>query len=184
MVLDKWPLAGAFGVCLLSTFLGAVVVAKPRDGGYRVESVHLEVEHQADGKKYPNYLKESYRLDGEGTLEYSAYFGGVPMEMNHMDSATWKSGRHGQKVFAAIAALLADPAGRAALRERPDGTPMPSAGEAVYLVSLAKDGHSSTRQLAPAQAKAYGVLDQAFQALIAQFERETGRPRTVGDLPQ
>ena len=183
MVLDKWPLAGAFGVCVLSTVLGAVVAAKPRDGGYRVVSVHLEVEHQADGKKYPNYLKESYRLGADGVLAYRAYFGGVPMKMNHMDSATWKAGRHGRKVFAAIASLLADPAGQAALRERPDGTPMPSAGEAIYLVAVEKDDHPSTRQLERSQAKAYGVLDKAFQALIARFERETGRPRTVGDLP-
>jgi len=165
-----------------SLLLAAALAASPggasSDKGYTVRSVSFEVQHEADGKKRPNQVKEHYRLDRDGTLRYTAYFGGVPIEMNHMDSIEWASGEHGKKVLAGVAALL----GQFPVLE--DDKPQPPVdANGVFLVGVTLKDADSTR-FATKETKAWAAVQQLFGKLVAEFEKATGRPKTVGDLPQ
>lgn len=147
-----------------------------------VGSVSVEVEHRPDGKKRPNYVKESYSLSPDGKLDYSAYFGGIPMNMNHMDGTEWLSGAHGKRVFDAVRKLLADPAhGPGLVKESDDDSARGLRG--VYRVRVTDESGDSTWYAKPG-TRAFARIDEAFGALIAAFENATGRPRKPGDLPQ
>jgi hypothetical protein len=164
--------------------MAAAKSPKTAAGGYTVRGLDYQVEHQPDGKRYPNYVKESYALEADGTLRYGAYFGGMPIEMNHMDGLDWKSGVHGQKVFDVVKALLADPQRRAELKMLPDDAPSPPFADKHYLVQLTKDNADSTWYVKDPKTRGFRAIDQAFTALIAAFEKATGRPRRPGSLPQ
>jgi hypothetical protein len=191
---STWPAKLLVACAAIALTLGLTSACKPRTaaaksgkpaaGGYTVRGLHYEIEHEPDGKRYPNQVKESYALEADGTLRYSAYFGGMPIEMNHMDSLDWKSGAHGQKVLDVVSALLADPERQAELKILPDDAPSPPFADKHYLVQLTKDKADSTRYAKDPKTRAFRELDQAFTALITAFEKATGRPRSPGSLPQ
>lgn len=153
-------------------------------GAYTVRGLYHEVAHQPDGKRYPNYVQESYDFAGDGTLTYTAYFGGMPTNMNHMDGVDWKSGADGKKVLDVVRALLADPDRRAELKVLPDEAPSPPFADKHYLVKLSNADGDSTRYVKDPKTRAFREIDQAFAALIAAFEKATGRPLSPFALPQ
>jgi hypothetical protein len=164
-----------------------MAMAKSREtaaGGYTVRGIFFEAWREPDGKKRPNQVKESYALRADGAFNYSAYFGGMPIEMNHMDETDWSSGEHGKKMLDVIRALLADPVRRAELKLLPDGAPTPPFGDKHYLVGLTKDNADSTWYAKDPKTRAFREIDAAFTALIHAFEKATGRPRKPFDLPQ
>jgi hypothetical protein len=156
----------------------------PIAGGYTVRSVHFEVWREPDGKQRPNQMNEGYDLQADGTLSYSAYFGGMPTQMNHVDGIEWNSGGHGKKMLGVVRALLADPVRRGELKRLPDDSPSPPFTDKHYLVGLTKNGADSTWYVKDAKTRAFREIDQAFASLIAAFEKATGRPRKPTDLPQ
>lgn len=166
--------AAAIAVLVMSGDLGA----KP-SSPYSIRGVSWQVERQPDGQKYPSYVKESYELTSSGLLNYTAYFGGMPTEMNHMDSVQWKVGESGRKVFAAVAALLTDPA--SGLKELPGDR---SAPFGAYLVQLTRDHADSTRYIDDPKSRAWTVVEKVLRVLRLDFEQTTGRPKKPGELPQ
>jgi len=148
-------------------------------GSMTIRSLHYEVTREPDGKRYPNQVKETYRLDSDGTLRYSAYFGGMPTNMNHMDGVEWASGDSGRKLLATALKLLRDPT--SGLRELPDDRPYPPD---AFLVGVTRENADSTWYVDDRSSKAWAALETAFGALIAEFEKSTGRPKTAGELPQ
>jgi hypothetical protein len=152
--------------------------------GYSIRDITIEVEHMPDGKKRPNYVKEYYCLTAEGLLQYSAYFGGMPIEMNHMDKIEWSSSDDGRKVLGLVQALLADPARSKGLKVRPDNAAPLASNAKVYLVHLTKDNVDLTIVSDNPKTPAFKEIDGAFTALIGAFEKATGRPLNPVDLPQ
>lgn len=152
-------------------------------GNYSINYISIEIQHQADKKKYPNYIKESYHLDEDGILKYGAYFGGVPTSMNHTDGITWNSGDQGRKVFSKVLSLLDKPSNTTGLTMYSD-TSKPSYNDRVYFFSLKKDNSDIRYFVDNPKTLAFKEIDQVFSALIDVFERETGRPLKVSELPQ
>jgi hypothetical protein len=151
------------------------------DSKMTINTISFLVEHQPDGKKYRSYVKEQYELT-PGHLRYSAYFGGMPMEMNHMDSVEWKTDGEDASVFLVALELSKDTS--TGLVIRPDSAPSPTGGNGIYLVHIETSKSSSTRSVEDQKSKAWLELNAAFQKLLARFEKSTGRPLTVGQLPQ
>ncbi|MBN1770883.1 MAG: hypothetical protein JXB32_06480 [Deltaproteobacteria bacterium] len=157
--------------------------ARP-DGEWSIRVVAVELERQPDGERYPNWVRESYRLESDGVLDYSAYFGGMPIEMNHMDGIEWEAGATGQAVFDAVLAVLDDPARFAELTPVPDDGPEPTCLRPCYRIGLSRADGDHTFVLGDRETPALAELETAFAALIAAFESATGRPLSPGDLPQ
>jgi len=148
-----------------------------------VQQVTFEVQRRGGSAKYPNDVLERYTLTADGKLQYSAYFGGMPTNMNHNDGVTWEWKEEAAKVFEAVQRILADPALLAGLPEsdRADA----SVSLASYRVTLERQRHHSYGRVArDPQAKGYVALDAEFKGLIAAFEKATGRPMTPNQLPQ
>lgn len=159
---------GMRGLLLGLVALGMVSSAAAEDAA-KPRVIVLEIHRDADGKRYPTPVDEMYRLEADGVLHYSAYFGNMPIEMNHNDSIAWKSGEAGKKVFAAFATVAT----------RLDKVPDDRRG--VYVIGYHR---GESRAIANKQGKAFKAVDPAFRALIAAFEKATGRPLKAGDLPQ
>jgi hypothetical protein len=152
--------------------------------GWTFGTVAIEHERGADGARYPNWVKESYRLESDGVLDYTAYFGGMPIEMNHMDGVRWEAGEAGRAVIDVVDAIVADPALFAALVPVPDDGPAPSCPPPCYRLGLSQDDGDYSFVLPDRNTRAFDALDAAFSALLAAFESATGRPLRPGDLPQ
>lgn len=150
---------------------------------YLINYISIEIQHQADKKKYPNYIKESYDLNEDGILKYGAYFGGVPMSMNHNDGLNWNSGDHGRKVFSKVLSLLNNFSNTSGLTIYSD-TSRPSCDDRVYFLSVKKDNLDIRYFTDDPKTPAYKEIDRVFNDLINVFEKETGRPRKVSDLSQ
>lgn len=131
--------------------------------------VVLSVHRDADGKRYPTPVDETYELQADGVLRYSAYFGNMPIEMNHNDSYSWTSGDDGKKVFAAIATVAKQ------LDKVPDER------KGIYVIGFTQ---GDSRAIADKKGKAWAAVDPAFRALIISFEKASGRPLKAADLPQ
>src|SRR4051812_18668545 len=148
-------------------------------GDFSVREILVRVWREPDGKKYPNQVKESYVLERDGRLRYTAYFGGMPTNMNHMDSVQWAAGADG-KALLELAARLAN---EGALKAVGDDESVPE-GAGVYLVGVTRHHADSTQVAIDRKSAAWRELDAAFLALVKKFERETGRPRKPADLSQ
>lgn len=152
--------------------------------GTSVEAIALEIERQPDGARYPNYVKESYELGGDGFLDYFAYFGGIPIHMNHTDRERWDAGEHGRRVLETMRSIVATPERLAEVTLLSDGTAEPADLQGVYRVRLERDHSDSTVVLRDRGTRAFALLDAAFSAMLAAFEQSSGRPLRPGDLPQ
>jgi hypothetical protein len=161
----------------------AVPPAAP-NATWTVRVVAIDIERQPDGERFVSFVQESYDLEPETSLRYSAYFGGMPIEMNHMDGMEWDAGEAGRAVFDAAAAILADPERLAELSPEPDDGPSPPCPGRCYHLGVEDDRGDSTFLLGENGGRAFEILDGAFTALITAFERDTGRPLTPAQLPQ
>jgi hypothetical protein len=161
-------------VVLLMTMAGNVEAK----GGYTVQEILVRVWREPDGKKYPNQVKETYAVEKSGRLKYTAYFGGMPTNMNHMDGVEWASAEG--KALVELAARLAN---EGALRKVRDDEPVPE-GAGVYIVGVRKNDADSTQVASDNKSAAWQELDAAFRALVAKFESATGRPKKPTELPQ
>lgn len=157
-----------------------VVTVPATVSGDSVREVSFTIWREPDGKKYANPVKESYTLSKDGRLRYSAYFGGMPTNWNSMDGVDgWKSGAAGKRVLDVVLRLAKD------MPVLPDDSPVPEPGAGgVYLVGLTRRAGDFTRVLKDAKSKAWGEVHAAFLAMVAAFEKETGRPRRADQLPQ
>jgi hypothetical protein len=158
--------------------LMAVMGDAEAKGRFSVREIAVTVWREPDGKKYPNQVKESYVVDKSGRLEYTAYFGGMPTDMNHMDSVEWTSAEG--RALVELAARLANEGAWKPVRD--DESPPEGAG--VYVVGVTRDHADSTQVASDEKSPAWRKLDAAFRALVAKFERETRRPKKPADLPQ
>jgi hypothetical protein len=165
-------------------FLGLVLCAGTAYAkGLSVREVVFETERPADGKKRPNQVKETYQLDASGVLHYSAYFGGMPTDMNHMDQVDWQAGKPGKAVLAAALRLAGDP--RSGLVDLPDSESAPDPDpQGSLVVGLRKDDADSTSVVKDRKSKAWKELGGDVLAMIARFEKQTGRPKKPSQLPQ
>jgi hypothetical protein len=96
----------------------------------------------------------------------------------------WDAGDAGRAVLDVAAGLLADPERRAELTPEPDDGPDPACPGRCYHIGVEDDHGDSTFLLGETGGRAFELLDGAFTALIAAFERGTGRPLTPTQLPQ
>jgi len=164
--------------CLIS--LGAALTTMTSAHAAPVATqVSFELTHEPDGKKYPNQVKESYTLTSDGNLAYFAYFGGMPTDMNHTDGLSWASGAAGQRVFAALQRMLAE--SQKGLRQLSDSESAPTGS---YRITIRERNADSGRIVDDKTSPAWRTLDAAFGALVTAFEKTTGRPYNVGQLPQ
>ncbi|HZS35249.1 MAG TPA: hypothetical protein VFF06_00405 [Polyangia bacterium] len=141
--------------------------------------ISFEVTHEPNGRKYPNQLKERYTLDSDGKLHYSAYFGGMPIDLNHNDDAEWAARDSGRRVLATVNRLLGDPA--SGLHEIPDSESPP---DGAYVVTVREHDADSTRVVNDRRSRAWSLIDARFRAMVAAFEKATGRPKKPSQLPQ
>jgi hypothetical protein len=141
--------------------------------------ISWEITHEPDGKKYPNQVKESYSITRDGKLSYGAYFGGMPIDMNHNDRVEWRSGEAGQRLFAAVQSLLSDQT--SGLHEIPDSE---SAPDGSYNVTVRNHDADSTRIVNNRKSRAWALIHARFDELIAAFEVATHRPKKPGELSQ
>lgn len=151
---------------------------------YVIRGVGFEAEREPDGQRYGTQVKETYALDSRGRLSYSAYFGGVPIEMNHNDSAEWDAGEHRRRVFDAVHTILANSSLRSDTVLLSDESPEPAAGAGAYRLALRRGQADQTRFLGDERSGAFRELHSAFQPLISAFESVTGRPLNLEDLSQ
>lgn len=163
---------------LLAMLLATVTSTDAFADDKRPTQVHFVVQRKADGKKYPNDVQESYTLDAKGVLTYSAYFGSMPTTMNHNDGITWKAGDLGKQLFEVIAKV------RGELVLVPDDKPAPNGGMNVYLIRMTNKQGDSTYVASDPKGKAWAAIDPAHRAMIAAFEKATGRPKKPHELPQ
>ena len=163
---------------------GGAVPSEPTGREYSPQAVVFEIERQPDGGRYPSYVKERFALGSDSFLDYSACFGGMPIEMNHNDSVRWDAGEHGLAVFDAVRAILADPALFADLIALPDDAPDPWSTPGFYKVRVERDEVDFSYVLQERSTRAFGILDAAFGAMVSEFENSRGRPLRPGDLPQ
>ena len=163
----------------------AAAPAPPPPPAWTVRVIALEVEHDPDGARYTSWVQERYELEADGSFDYSAYFGGMPIEMNHNDGVQdWDAGEPGRAVLGAVRAILADPERLAELTPEPDDGPAPGCPGRCYHLGVEDERGDSTFLLGENGGRAHELLDGAFSALIAAFESATGRPLTPGQLPQ
>ncbi len=158
---------------LLMAFAGALSAKDT----ITVRQIRFEIEREADGKKYPLPVKESYTLDEHGLLRYSAYFGNMPTNMNHNDSIEWKSESAGAHLVDTAIKLYDQ------LSVLRDDTKAPADLD-IFFVDFTRSGKGSRRYVYDHKAAAWSELDGAFQAMVAAFEKATGRPKKPNELPQ
>jgi hypothetical protein len=156
----------------------------PAAAAYVPLEIAFEINRQPDGGRYPNYVQERFALGSDSFLDYSAYFGGMPIEMNHNDGVRWDAGEHGRAVFDAARSILADPALFAELTALSDDVPDPWPEPGFYKLQVERDRGEYSFLLQDRSTRAFGILDAAFAAMLSAFESATGRPLSPGDLPQ
>lgn len=154
-------------VVVWATLVGAQAKKEPEV----IQQVVFEVHRAAQPPKYPLPVKERYALQANGTLAYFAYFEGMPIELNHVDSVEWASGPTGTKALEAVRSAI----GKA--RPWADGDTPP---QGAYVVTVRTHDSDFTVVLSRGQR----ALDGAFEAMLAAFEKQLGRPLKPGDLPQ
>jgi|GEM_PF-6601940 len=159
-----------------------LLMAAPVEAAPTVRQISFAIWHEADGKKYPNQVKESYTLGADGVLSYSAYFGGMPTEMNHMDDVDWKSGAVGKQALAVALSLVADKT--AGVDEKAEDNSSEVTHAYVYFVGLTRNDVDSDAVIKDPKSPAYRRLHAAIAKLLVAFEKATHRPFTVGKLPQ
>jgi hypothetical protein len=164
---------------VLCLVLGSAVAAGK---GPTVRQVTFVVERQPDGKRYPNPVKESYSLGRSGSFSYGAYFGNMPIELNHNDGVEWASGMMGRAVLATVLRLAIDPT--SGMKLLPDDVGAPDNGVGVYLVGLSTDKGDVTYLVQDRGSRAWQLLDGQFRLLVFRFEMATGRPLRPEQLPQ
>ncbi len=156
----------------------------PAASSVTVRVIAIDIEHQPDGARYPSYVKESYTLESDASLDYSAYFGGMPTSMNHMDGLAWDAGERGRAVLAAATEIVSDADRRARLSEVPDEAPAPPCPGRCYRIGVRTNDADSTLLLGQDGSADFGLVDGAFTALLRAFEHATGRPLRSDQLPQ
>lgn len=166
-----------------SAYVSSEDQAPTMNANTSVELVEFRVDRQRDGKAYETPVNERYSLGADGNLTYSAYYGEMPTNMNHMDSVSWNAGDLGKIVLDAARRVAADPGLAADLSDVPDGVAEPMAGSGLFRLTLRSLDVDATRIVSDPERKAYGVLDVAFQELIEAFRKETGRPIAASALP-
>ena len=149
-----------------------------------VETVEFVVDREPDGKDYQTPVNERWTLGVDLKLRFSAYYGGMPTDMNHMDSVTWNAGESGKAVLDAAQRVISEPQLAADAKEVPDGASGPSGGPGSYWLHIRSDEGDRTRMVGAHGSQAYGVLDSAFQVVVAEFRKSTGRPLAPNELPQ
>lgn len=157
-----------------------LAIARSAAADTAVLNVTFQVTHAADGKKYPTPVIETYEVHADGSVHYAAYFQNMPTNLNHQDSADWASSAPGRAVIAAArrsARTLHDP--------EHDKFPTATAKEGVYWATVTRGDHDvalfAAQNDTPAAFKA---IRRPFRALIAAFEKATGRPLSSTTLPQ
>ncbi len=120
-------------------------------------------------------MRVRYELERSGMLHYSAYYNNMPTNMNHNDSVDWKSGAAGAKAIGAIGSVVDD-----LTKLSDDQEPPPEA----FVVTVSIDNADSTRVATDHAGKPWRVIDPPFRAMIAAFEKATGRPIPAAKLPQ
>jgi hypothetical protein len=160
-----------------------VVAAAGRPVGARsvrfaVRQISLKVRHERDGKKHPNEVTETYALDKNGVLQYFAYFGGMPTQLNHTDSLEWRSGEPGKRALDIAEQLSNDPT--SGLRPSRGSS---DAEEGLLVVQLTRN-HADVTRVLDSHSKGWQELSGAFEAMITAFERATHRPLKPDQLPQ
>jgi hypothetical protein len=144
-----------------------------------VTHVSFSVKREANGKKYPLPVGEGYALDSDGKLQYSAYFYNMPINMNHNDGIEWNTGQAGRQLFTALDSIV----GRKVkgLRKLPDDKSSP---ETAYVLRVEERGSEQTYVVDDVRSPAWAIINQKFNALVAEFEKATGRPMDPFKLPQ
>jgi hypothetical protein len=164
-------------VVLAVTSVGADKAPPPPPKKAKVIRGHFTVWRQPDGKKYPNQVKETYILERDGKLDSRAYFGGMPIDINHNDSIEWKG--------AAVTAVLDAMDGvKADMVLATDDKPLPDNGEGLYIATVNDAKGDTTRYAKDKTTAAWKAVDASFQKLLVEFEKATGRPLKPGQLPQ
>lgn len=148
---------------------------------YEFNGVHIGILREADKKKYPLPVGESYSLTKEAVLEYSAYFHNMPIQMNHNDSIPWEAGEHGKKVIELLGALVNSPQ-IAELSPRSDEDGQCEDGH--YSISLTHENSDKSFCLNVHSKGAYEPFHLAFADMLKAFESDTGRPLDPFKLPQ
>ena len=149
---------------------------------FKIRTIIHEVERPADGKKYPTSTKEYYRLDSTGLLRYSAYFGGIPMAMNHNDSLDWQDGELGRLLLETAARLVNERVEGVVDMRDDESLPYPKA-PGYFMLGVTRSEADSSKLLTKSDSPAWQELATAFSALQLAFEKATGRPLTPGSLP-
>ncbi len=145
-----------------------------------VTSLTFEIWRKPDGKKYPMPLQEHYQVQRDGAIVYSGYFGDVPMEFPHNDGVTWPSGTVATKFLGLVQRLARDP--KSGLKYFADGSEPPSDFGGKLQVGVRLGDADQTYGLAPGPCAARKQLEPALIAVIAAFEKGTGRPLTPAKL--
>lgn len=176
-------------ICHALTFLLFALLGMPSRGlaveagpDFKIRVIMHEVERQADGKKYPNSAKESYRLDSNGMLRYSAYFGGMPMSMNHNDSLDWHAGEAGKRLLETAARLVEGRVEGVTDMRDDESLPYPKA-PGYFMLGVTRAQADSSKLITKPDSPAWQELATAFSDLQRAFEQATGRPLTPGSLP-
>lgn len=164
-------------VLTLLAMMVSAAFGEPRRG-LEATVVTITVKREADGKKYPVPVIESYELSKTGVLRYSAYFENMPIDLNHNDGIEWTAGADGKRVLAAAQAAIPS------LSVWTDGTPQPGGGRDGYFVLVASKAGDTTRYTRDPKSKGWRRIDPVFRAMIAKFEAATGRPLRPEQLPQ
>ena len=94
------------------------------------------VDREPDGKDYQTPVNERWTLGVDLKLRFSAYYGGMPTDMNHMDSVTWNAGESGKAVLDAAQRVISEPQLAADAKEVPDGASGPSGGPGSYWLHI------------------------------------------------
>ncbi len=154
-----------------------LAIARSAAADTAVLNVTFQVTHAADGKKYPTPVIETYEVHADGSVHYAAYLQNMPTNLNHQDSADWASSAPGRAVIAAARARRG--------RCRTEHDKFPTAKEGVYWATVTRGDHDvalfAAQNDTPAAFKA---IRRPFRALIAAFEKATGRPLSSTTLPQ
>ena len=158
---------------------GFAVESKPV---FEIRTIIHEVERPPDGNKYPNRTREYYKLDSNGVIHYSAYFGGIPLNMNHNDSLDWNAGEPGRRLLETAARLVGGRVEGVVDMRDDDSPPYPSE-LGYFMLGVTLSQADSSKLITKSDSPAWHELAAAFSAVRLEFEKATGRPLTPGSLP-
>lgn len=89
----------------------------------------------------------------------------------------------GRNVFTTVLSLLKKPFDTTGFRMESD-TAESSGSDKIYFISFSKNGTDFTCLVDNPVKQAFKEIDAVFTELINAFEKATGCPLTIGDLPQ